>query len=113
MVAVIHAASAVAQQQRVRAEAELERALRLPSPLIGVNNRDLKRMVTDLTVTERLAPLIPEGKALVSESGVSSPDSIDRLRATGARRFLIGESLMKIEAARAQLVTKMRITGMN
>ena len=94
-------------------EAELDRALRLPSPLIGVNNRDLKRMVTDLTVTERLAPLIPEGKALVSESGVSSPDSIDRLRATGARRFLIGESLMKIEAARAQLVTKMRITGMN
>jgi indole-3-glycerol phosphate synthase len=92
-------------------EEELERALKLPSPLIGVNNRDLKRMVTDLTTTERLAALIPEGKVLVSESGVSSPESIDRLRKTGARRFLVGESLMKMEEGRAQLVTKMRVTG--
>ncbi|KCZ57174.1 hypothetical protein HY29_00160 [Hyphomonas beringensis] len=92
-------------------EEELERALKLPSPLIGVNNRDLKRMVTDLSTTERLGPLIPEGKVLVAESGVSSIESIDRLRKTGARRFLIGESLMKMEEGRAQLVTKMRVTG--
>ncbi|RAN32413.1 indole-3-glycerol phosphate synthase TrpC [Hyphomonas pacifica] len=92
-------------------EEELERALKLPSPLIGVNNRDLKRMVTDLSTTERLAPLIPDGKVLISESGVSSAESIDRLRKTGARRFLVGESLMKMEEDRTQLVTKMRVTG--
>lgn len=76
-------------------EPELERALRLPSPLIGVNNRDLKRMVTDLGTSERLAPLFPPDRHLISESGISDPEHIIRLRATGARRFLIGESLMK------------------
>lgn len=94
-------------------EAELERALRLSSPLIGVNNRDLKRMVTDLSVTERLAPLIPKDKALIAESGVSSAESILRLRSTGARRYLIGESLMKMGVERAETVSKMRIAGTN
>ena len=76
-------------------EAELERALRLPAPSIGVNNRDLKRMVTDLTTTERLAPLLPENRHLVSESGITEPGHLHRLRTFGVRRFLIGESLMK------------------
>ncbi|MEX1251911.1 MAG: indole-3-glycerol phosphate synthase TrpC [Hyphomonas sp.] len=76
-------------------EAELERALRLPSPLVGVNNRDLKRMVTDLGTSERLAPRLPAGRHLISESGISDPDHIRRLRTFGIRRFLIGESLMK------------------
>lgn len=76
-------------------EAELERGLALPSPLIGVNNRDLKRMVTDLATTERLAPLVPETCELVAESGISIEEDIARLRKTGARRFLIGESLMR------------------
>jgi len=76
-------------------ETELERALRLPCPLIGVNNRDLKRMVTDLSTTERLAPLLPVGRQLISESGISEPGHISRLRTFGIRRFLIGESLMK------------------
>ena len=94
-------------------EEELARALRLPSPLIGINNRDLKRMVTDLATTERLAPLVPDDKVLISESGVSSPENIERLRKTGARRFLIGESLMKMGINRHKSVTQMRVAGTN
>ena len=82
-------------------------------PLIGINNRDLKRMVTDLATTERLAPLVPDGKVLISESGVSSPENIERLRKTGARRFLIGESLMKMGINRHKSVTQMRVAGTN
>ncbi|MEL7129142.1 MAG: indole-3-glycerol phosphate synthase TrpC, partial [Pseudomonadota bacterium] len=74
---------------------ELDRALRLKSALIGINNRDLTRMSTDLSVTERLASRIPSDRQLVSESGVKTTDDILRLKAVGARRFLIGESLMK------------------
>ena len=76
-------------------EAEVERALTLPSSLIGVNNRDLKIMKTDLATSERLAPMIPAGWDFISESGISDPEDIVRLRGCGARRFLIGESLMK------------------
>jgi indole-3-glycerol phosphate synthase len=94
-------------------EEELERALRLPSPLIGINNRDLKRMVTDLSTTERLAPHVPGDRVLVSESGISTPDHIRRLRATGARRYLIGESLMKMGANRQSSVTQLRLAGTN
>lgn len=74
---------------------EVERAARLKSRLIGVNNRDLKRFVTDLGVTERLAPLMPEGTLLVAESGIGSHADIVRLSACGARTFLVGESLMR------------------
>jgi indole-3-glycerol phosphate synthase len=84
-------------------EAELIRALGLPSALIGVNNRDLRRMATDLAVTERLANLAPDwpasGRILISESGVKTPADIARLRACGARGFLVGESLMRAENA--------------
>ncbi|MEM8615844.1 MAG: indole-3-glycerol phosphate synthase TrpC [Pseudomonadota bacterium] len=76
-------------------EAEVMRALALPSALIGVNNRDLKVMRTDLATSERLAPLIPNDRDFISESGIAEPADISRLRQTGARRFLIGESLMK------------------
>jgi indole-3-glycerol phosphate synthase len=79
----------------VHNEAELERAARLRSRLIGVNNRDLKRFVTDIGVTERLAPLMPEGTLLVSESGISSHADLIRLSDCGARTFLVGESLMR------------------
>ncbi len=82
-------------------EAELERALRLPSPLVGVNNRDLKRMVTDLTTSERLAPRLTGDRVLISESGIAEPAHILRLRTFGIRRFLIGESLMKRPDRRA------------
>lgn len=89
-------------------EVELDRALRLPSLLVGINNRDLKRMVTDLGTTERLAPLA-EGRHLISESGISEPGHVSRLRAFGIRRFLIGESLMK-RPDRQEFAGKLRQT---
>ncbi|CUW39867.1 putative Indole-3-glycerol phosphate synthase [Magnetospirillum sp. XM-1] len=79
----------------VHNEAELERALKLKSPLIGINNRDLKIMKTDLATTERLVPLIPEGKVVVSESGLDGPGDLKRMAAVGVKRFLIGEALMR------------------
>lgn len=79
----------------VHDEAEMERAARLRSRLIGVNNRDLKRFITDLAVTERLAPLAPEGTLLVGESGITSHDDLLRLARSDVRTFLVGESLMR------------------
>lgn len=81
----------------VHDEDELERALyHLSSRLIGINNRDLKRFVTDLGISERLAPLVPAGTTLVSESGISGPDDVKRLRETaGIHAFLVGEALMR------------------
>jgi len=75
--------------------AEMARAARLKSRLIGINNRDLKRFVTDLAVTEQLAPLAPKGTLLVSESGIASHTDLVRLAACGTRTFLVGESLMR------------------
>ena len=91
----------------VHSEAEMERAARLTSRLIGVNNRDLKRFVTDIGTTERLAQLAPEGTLLVSESGINSHADLVRLSACGTRTFLVGESLMRqddVEAATRALL---------
>jgi indole-3-glycerol phosphate synthase len=79
----------------VHDEGELERALRLPCPLIGVNNRDLKTLATDLATTERLAPRVPEDRFLVAESGIHAPGDVQRLRNAGARGFLVGTALMR------------------
>ena len=79
----------------VHDEAELERAMKLKSRLIGINNRDLKTMKTDLANTERVAPQIPKDYFIVSESGIESPAEIKRLLAAGAQGFLVGESLLK------------------
>jgi indole-3-glycerol phosphate synthase len=79
----------------VHDEAEVERAARLQSRLIGVNNRDLRRFVTDLSITERLAPEMPAGTLLVAESGIATSADIARLQNAGARAFLVGESLMR------------------
>jgi indole-3-glycerol phosphate synthase len=79
----------------VHDEAEMERAARLRSRLIGVNNRDLRSFVTDLATTERLAPLAPEGALLVGESGIGCHADCLRLAQSGVRSFLVGESLMR------------------
>jgi len=93
----------------VHDRAELDRALGLtPTPrLVGINNRDLTTMTTDLSVTERLSRNLPGGVALVSESGIAEAGDIIRLRRAGARRFLIGEHLMK-RANRARAVTGLK-----
>ncbi len=79
----------------VHNEAELERAAVLKSPLLGVNNRNLKTFETSLDTTRRLSKLAPEGRILISESGLNSPQDLADMARVGARVFLIGESLMR------------------
>ena len=74
---------------------ELDRGLRLRSPLIGINNRNLKTFETNLDVTRSLAPRVPDDRLLISESGLNTPDDLAELATYGARTFLIGESLMR------------------
>ena len=91
----------------VHDEAELDAALTLDARLIGVNNRSLATFETDLGLTERLAPRVPDDVLLVSESGINTHADIQRLQHAGARAFLVGESLMRqpdVEAATRALL---------
>jgi indole-3-glycerol phosphate synthase len=79
----------------VHDEAELDRALRLRTPLLGINNRNLKTLKTDLATTERLAARVGPDRFLIAESGIRTPADVARMRAAGARALLVGESLMR------------------
>ena len=79
----------------VHDEAELDRALRLGVRMIGINNRNLRTLETDLSTTERLAPEVPADRIVVAESGIRRAEDLDRLAAAGARCFLVGETLMR------------------
>ena len=77
--------------------AELERALALPTPLIGINNRDLRTFHTSLETTLDLLGKIPAGRVVVTESGIHAPADVARLRARGVHVFLVGEAFMKAD----------------
>ncbi len=79
----------------VHDEAELDRALRIRAPLIGVNNRDLKTFTVDLATTEKLAARAPKTVLLVAESGIHTRADVSRLKQCGARAILVGESLLR------------------
>jgi indole-3-glycerol phosphate synthase len=78
----------------VHDEGELEVALDAGAEIIGINNRDLHTFVTDLATTESLAPLIPSDKVIVSESGISTPEDLARLKPFGINAVLVGEALV-------------------
>jgi len=99
----------------VHDEEELERSLSLQPRIIGVNNRDLKTLTTDLSVTERLSPLIPAGVLAIAESGIAARNDVDRL-APSVDAFLVGSALMSAsdtgQAARTLVHGRVKLCGL-
>jgi indole-3-glycerol phosphate synthase len=79
----------------VHDQRELERAMGMQSPLLGINNRDLKAMRTSIETTLELAPMVPPDRILVTESGIRTHADVTRLAAVGAHCLLVGESLLR------------------
>jgi indole-3-glycerol phosphate synthase/phosphoribosylanthranilate isomerase len=117
------AAACIAEAERlamgalveVHDEAELARALRLGARILGINNRDLKSLRTELAVTERIAPLVPPGPLLISESGIATHADVERL-APLVDGFLVGSSLMAeadiAGAARRLVFGRVKVCGL-
>ena len=95
---------AMAVLVEVHDAAELEAALALATPLIGVNNRNLKTFETRLETTLELLPRIPPERVLITESGILSPADVGSMRAAGVNSFLVGEAFMRSADPGAELV---------
>ena len=83
--------------------AELERALRLVTPLVGINNRNLRSFEVTLATTLDLLPRIPSGRIVVTESGILAPEDVARMRGAGVSAFLVGEAFMRAPDPGAEL----------
>jgi indole-3-glycerol phosphate synthase len=88
--------------------AELEAALTLRTPLLGINNRDLRSFETRLETTLDLLPRVPADRVVITESGIRTPADVDRMRGAGVRGFLVGEAFMRADDPGQALVSLFR-----
>jgi indole-3-glycerol phosphate synthase len=77
--------------------AELDSALKLRTPLLGINNRDLRTFETRLEITLGLLPRVPQDRIVITESGILAPADVARMRAAGVNAFLVGEAFMRAD----------------